>query len=252
MKRYTDKARMVVMPIQGSYELTVLFLSLSDVTRLKILNRLHEQTSLHDICDEFQLLMHEGVRQLRRLEDVGLVEKLPTGDYILSNFGRIIMPLLEGISNIYGFLEYWETHATSELPHYLKLMPAELYADFIDDSITLSEVSAEIMSTAEKFLWVLNEDTKTDVFKAKDVRILVSTTSGLTTKQSRYVKNIYTQLVLNEYQAKISFPGITTDKELYKDSNSGFLSKSPSAIYCLLKDFFNFLWEFKSIEAPLR
>ena len=240
------------MSIQGSYELTVLFLSLSDVTRLKILNRLYEQTSLLDICDEFQLLVHEGVRQLRRLEDVGLVVKLPTGDYILSNFGRTIMPLLEGISNIYGFLEYWETHSTSELPHYLKLMPAELYTDFIDDSITLSEVSSDIMSTAKKFLWALNEDIKTEDFKAKDVRILVSTTSGLAAKQSRYVKNIHTQLVLNEYQAKISFPGVTTDNELYKDNSSGFLSKSPSAVYCLLKDFFNFLWEFKSVEALLR
>jgi predicted transcriptional regulator len=243
---------MVVMPIQGSYELTVLFLSLSDVTRLKILNRLHEQTSLHDICDEFQLLLHEGVRQLRRLEDVGLVEKLPTGDYIVSNFGQTIMPLLEGISNVYGFLEYWETHSTCELPHHLKLLPAELYTDFIDDSIALSNVSTDIMSTAKEFLWALNEDVTTQAFKAKDVRILLSTTSGLTVKQSRYVKNIHTQLVLNEYQARISFPGIATNKELYKDSNSGFLSKSPSAIYCLLKDFFDFLWEFKSIEAPLR
>lgn len=240
------------MPIQGSYELTVLFLSLADVTRLKILNRLHEQTSLHDICDEFELLVDEGVRQLRRLEDVGLAVKLPTGDYIVSTFGQTIMPLLEGISNIYGFLESWETHSTSELPHYLKLLPAELYTDFIDDSIALSKVSTNIMSTAKKFLWALNEDITIGDFKAKEVRILVSTTSGLAAKQSRYVKNIHTQLVLNEYQAKISFPGITTNKELYKDSSSGFLSKSPSAIYCLLKDFFNFLWEFKSIEAPLR
>lgn len=243
---------MVVMPLQGSYELTVLFLSLSDVTRLKILNRLREQTSLLDICDEFQLLVHEAVRQLRRLEDVGLVEKLPRGDYIVSNFGQTIMPVLEGISNVYGFLEYWETHSTSELPHYLKFLPAELYADFIDDSIALSNISTDIISTAKKFLWALNEDITTQDFIAKDVRILLSPTSGPTVKQLRYVENIHTQLVLNEHQAKISFPGITTNKEPYTDRNSGFLAKSPSATYCLLKDFFNFLWEFKSIEALLR
>ncbi len=240
------------MPIQDSHELTVLFLSLADVTRLKILNQLREQTSLHDICDEFGLLVHEGVRQLRRLEDVGLVAKVPTGDYILSNFGQTMMPLLEGISNIYGLLEYWETHSTSELPHYLKFVPAELYTDFIDDSVTLSTVSTDITSNAKKFLWALNEEITIEAVRADDVKILLSNTSGLTAKRLRYVENIHTQLVLNEYQAKVSFPCITANEELHKDSNSGFLSKSPSATYCLLKDFFNFLWEFKSIETPPR
>jgi hypothetical protein len=239
------------MSIHGSYELTVLFLSLSDITRLKILNRLYEQTSLRDVCEEFQLLAHEGIRQLRRLEDVGLVSRLSTGDYMLSNFGLTIMPLLEGISNIYCFLEYWETHSTSELPHYLKLMPAELYEDFIDDSTTLAEVSIDIMSRADKFLWILNEDIRTEILKAKDIRILVSNTSGFECERSRYVHNVHTQLVMNEYQAKISFPGITADKERYKDSSSGFLSSRPNGTYCLLMDFFNFLWSVKSSKAPI-
>ena len=239
------------MSIHGSYELTVLFLSLSDVTRLKILNRLYEETSLQDVCDEFQLLVHEGIRQLRRLEDVGLVSRSTTGDYKLSNFGLTMMPLLEGISNIYGFLEYWETHSTSELPPYLKLMPAELYEDFIDNGTTLAEVSSDIMSNADKFLWILNEDIRTESLKAKDIRILVSNTSGFKCERSRYISDVHTQLVMNEYQAKISFPGITPDKERYKDGSSGFLSSPPNGVYCLLIDFFNFLWSVKSSTAPI-
>lgn len=243
------------MPIHGSYELTVLFLSLSDVTRLKILNRLYEQTSLLDICDEFQILVHEGVRQLRRLEDVGLVSRSPTGDYMLSNFGLTIMPFLEGISNVYGFLEYWERHSTSELPPHLKFMPAELYEDFIDNSETLADISYEIMSGAEKFLWILNENIKTESLKAKDIRILISNTSDLKyerSRRTRYVHDIHTQLVMNEHQARISFPGIVADRERYKDSSSGFLLASESGTYCLLVDFFNFLWSVKSSKASVR
>jgi len=237
------------MPIHGSYELMVLFLSISDATRLKILNRLYEQTSLHDICDEFQLLVHEGIRQLRRLEDVGLVSRSPTGDYILSNFGLTIMPFLEGISNIYGFLEYWEAHSTSELPHHLKFMTAELYEDFIDNSTTLADVSLKIINNADKFLWVLNEDIGTESLKAKDLRILASNSSGLKHKRLRYVHDVYTKLVINEHQAKISFPGITGDRKRYKESNNGFLLTSRNGIYYLLMDYFNFLWSVKSTKV---
>ena len=239
------------MPIHGSYELMVLFLSISDATRLKILNRLYEQTSLHDICDEFQLLVHEGIRQLRRLEDVGLVSRSPTGDYMLSNFGLTIMPFLEGISNLYGFLEYWEAHSTSELPPHLKFMSAELYEFFIDNSATLADVSLKIINSADKFLWILNEDIRTESLKAKDVRILASNSSNSKYERSRYVHDVYTQLVINEHQAKISFPGITADRKRYRESNTGFLLTSPSGIYYLLMDYFNFLWSAKSSKVPI-
>src|SRR5674536_157750 len=87
------------MPIRSSYELTRLFLALSDVSRLEILNQLYEQTSVVDICRRFDLLVHEVVRHLRRLEDVGLVRQLPNGDYTISEYGKVVTTFVEGISD---------------------------------------------------------------------------------------------------------------------------------------------------------
>ncbi|MGZ4849458.1 MAG: ArsR/SmtB family transcription factor, partial [Halobacteriota archaeon] len=89
------------MPIRSSYELTRLFLSLSDVSRLDILNQLYERTSVIDICRRFGLLVHEAVRHLRRLEDVGLVTQLPNGDYVISEYGKVVVTFVEGISDVH-------------------------------------------------------------------------------------------------------------------------------------------------------
>src|SRR5450756_1852597 len=106
------------MPIRSSYELTRLFLALSDVSRLEILNQLYEQTSVVDICRRFDLLVHEVVRHLHRLEDVGLVRQLPNGDSTISEYGKVVTTFVEGISDVQDLLEYWERHSAAGLPQH--------------------------------------------------------------------------------------------------------------------------------------
>jgi len=237
------------MPIQSSYELTRLFLSLSDVSRLDILNQLDERTSVIDLCRRFGLLAHEAVRHLRRLEDVGLVSQLPNGDYVISEYGRVLVTFIEGISDVHDLLEYWELHSVAELPTHLKRLPADLSESLLQGGTLLHAAEAEIVREAKRFLWVLNYTVDQTELSAAEVKVLLKSTAGTKSPYVRYVDRVSMILLVNELRGLIFFPRVTARERYEPDTSSGFLVSATDVTYRLLLELFDFLWSCKSSRA---
>ena len=238
------------MPIRSSYELTRLFLSLSDVSRLDILNQLDERTSVIDICRRFGLLVHEAVRHLRRLEDVGLVSQLPNGDYVISEYGKVLVTFIEGISDVHDLLEYWERHS-AELPAHLRRLPADLSESLLQDSELLRAAAVEIVREAKRFLWVLNYAVDQTGLTASEVKVLLKNTSGTETPDVRQVNSVSTILLVNELRGLIFFPRVTDHEGYEPDMSCGFLVPTADVTYRLLAELFDFLWSCKSTRGHL-
>ena len=237
------------MPIRSSYELTRLFLSLSDVSRLDILNQLGERTSVIDICRRFGLLVHEAVRHLRRLEDVGLVSQLPNGDYVISEYGKVLVTFIEGVSDVHDLLEYWECHSAAELPAHLKRLPADLGESLLQDSELLNAAAVEIVREAKRFLWVLNYAVDQTGLIASEVKVLLKNTAGTESPDVRYVDRVSTILLVNELRGLIFFPRVAAQEGYEPDMSCGFLVPAADVTYRLLVELFDFLWSCKSTRA---
>ena len=231
------------MPIRSSYELTRLFLSLSDVSRLDILNQLYEQTSVVDICRQFGLLVHEAVRHLRRLEDVGLVRQLPNGDYVISEYGKVVTTFVEGISDVHDLLEYWERHSAAELPQHLKRLPADLSEFFVPDGDLVVTAAMGLVRKAKSFLWVLNYVIDKTTIKASAVEVLCKCTATTEHASIRCVDGVNTVLLLNEFCALICFPRVTTREGYDIDTSCGFFVTAAHITYRRLAELFDFFWE---------
>jgi DNA-binding transcriptional ArsR family regulator len=232
------------MPVRSSYELTRLFLSLSDVSRLDILNQLYERTSVVDICRQFELLVHEVVRHLRRLEDVGLVRQLPNGDYVISEYGKVVTTFVEGISDVHDVLEHWERHSADELPQHLKRLPADLSEFFVSDHDLVVIAATDIVRDAKSFLWVLNYVVDETTVKASAVEVLCKRTAGRTERPTvRRVDDVNTVLLLNEFCALICFPRVTSREGYDIDTSCGFYVTAAHITYRRLAELFDFFWE---------
>ena len=230
------------MPVRSSYELTRLFLALSDVSRLDILNQLNERTSVIDVCRRFDLLVHEAVRHIRRLEDVGLVFQLSNGDYVISEYGKVLVPFIEGISDVHDLLEYWERHSAKDLPAHLKRLPADLGESLLQDGELLHATASEIVREARKFLWALNYTVDKTGLNTSEVKVLLQSTAGTESPNVRHVASVSTILLVNELRGLIFFPRVT-DREGYDpDTSCGFLVPAADVTYRLLVELFDFLW----------
>jgi DNA-binding transcriptional ArsR family regulator len=233
------------MPIRSSYELTKLFLALSDVNRLDILNQLSEQATVIDISRRFGLLVHEAERQLRRLADVGLVVQLPNGDYVVSEYGKVLVPFIEGISEVHDLLEYWERHSADELPPHLQRLPADLSEWFVPEEGLLRAAASEIVREALSFLWVLNYPVDQTAVKAAEFKVLQERTENTLQegrKTVRCVEGVKTILLVNEFKALICFPKAAIRDGREPDPSSGFLVETSGVAYQLLVELFASTW----------
>ncbi len=236
------------MSIRSSYDLAKLFLALSDVTRQQLLNLLDEPTSVIDICATFDIFVHEAVRHLRRLEDVALISQLSNGEYVISQYGRALAPLVAGISNVHDLLEYWERHTISELPAYLLCLPAQLNDQFLSDA-ALHEAIEEALDESREFLWVLNYPVGRSAERVSDFRTLTSE-RGAPRSHTRVIEDVYSSILINEYRAFIFFPSVTDNGECHGDHTNGFMVRATNPTYRLVAEFFRFLWE--KLSRPYR
>ncbi|MGB9371321.1 MAG: ArsR family transcriptional regulator [Halobacteriota archaeon] len=219
------------------------------MSRLDILNQLDERTSVIDICRRFGLLVHEVVRHLRRLEDVGLVSQLPNGDYVISEYGKVLVTFIEGISDVHDLLEYWERHSAAELPAHLKRLPADLSESLLQDSELLHAAAVEIVREARRFLWVLNYAVDQTGLTASEVKVLLKNTAGTESPDVRYVNRVSTILLVNELRGLIFFPRVAAQEGYDQDMSCGFLVPAADLTHRLLVELFDYLWSCKSTRA---
>jgi hypothetical protein len=182
------------------------------------------------------------------LEDVGLVSQLPNGDYVISEYGKVLVTFIEGISDVHDLLEYWERHSAAELPAHLKRLPADLGESLLQDSELLNAAAVEIVREAKRFLWVLNYAVDQTGLIASEVKVLLKNTAGTESPDVRYVDRVSTILLVNELRGLIFFPRVA-EEGYDQDMSCGFLVPAADVTYRLLVELFDFLWSCKSSRA---
>jgi hypothetical protein len=187
--------------------------------------------------------VHEVVRHLHRLEDVGLVHQLPNGDYVISEYGKVVITYVEGISDVQDLLEYWERHSAAELPDHLKRLPADLSEFFVSDGDLVTTAATDIVRKAKSFLWVLNHIVDETTVNASAVKVLCKRTAKAKRPPIRCIDGVNTVLLLNEFCALICFPRVTTREGYNIDTSCGFFVTATCVTYRRLAELFDFFWE---------
>ncbi len=101
-------------------EIASLFNELSSPVRLAILGMLRKgDTRFSDIVKEVGLSSPEVSRHLKRLQEANLIDKLVSGGYRLSLFGKTVVRMTSNLPALMDKSEYFLNHDTSMIPIHL-------------------------------------------------------------------------------------------------------------------------------------
>lgn len=135
-----------------------LFFELASENRLTILNMLNtESLKMQEIANRLDVTATEVFRQLQRLTEVSLVERLPDGSFTITMYGGLVLHL----ASSYGFLsrhrEYFLEHDIWTIPVPFINRLGELGSTKLLTTIESFNKSINIFLDAEEYAWGLSE-----------------------------------------------------------------------------------------------
>lgn len=96
---------------------TELFFLLASTDRRRILSELQkENLKLNETAKRLDMTATEVLRQLQRLTEGGLLEKIPDGKYRLTSYGKLVLDSSSPLDFIAKFREFFLAHEASHLP----------------------------------------------------------------------------------------------------------------------------------------
>ena len=136
-----------------------LFFDFAAESRLGILRELlGKNLRINEIARKLDLTATEAFRQVQRLYESLLIQKLPDGSYSISEYGKIAMQLLPSYEFIFKHKAYFLDHDIWRLPKQFVERIGELSATtFVKDSIASISKIEQVMRRAEKFHWGIGE-----------------------------------------------------------------------------------------------
>ena len=148
----------VIKNLDEMENLEKLFFELASENRLTILNMLsHECLKMQEIANRLDITATEVYRQLQRLSEVSLVQRLPDGTFKTTEYGRLILH----ISSSYGFVsqhrEYFLEHDVWTIPEPFINRIGELSETTLLDTIASVNKSIQIFLEAEEYAWGISE-----------------------------------------------------------------------------------------------
>jgi len=94
-----------------------LFYQLSSVDRKRILSELQkENLHLNEMARRLDITATEALRQLQRLTEAHLLDKMPDGKYRLTSYGKFVLDTSSPLDFIARFREFFLDHDASLLP----------------------------------------------------------------------------------------------------------------------------------------
>ena len=136
-----------------------LFFDFAAESRLGILRELQEKNlRINEIARKLDLTATEAFRQVQRLYESLLLQKLPDGSYSISEYGKIAMQLLPSYEFIFKHKDYFLSHDIWRLPaSFIERIGELSHTTYIKDNITAISKIEQIMRRAEKFHWGIGE-----------------------------------------------------------------------------------------------
>jgi predicted transcriptional regulator len=139
-------------------KLQVLLFELSSSERMSIMRVLQDESlKLSNLAKNQGLTNPEALRQVRRLCDVGLVQREPSGLYMISHYGMLVLSMLEGLEFVARNQDYFSQYDTSFLPYEYINRFGELSSSSIGaEPFKVLEKTQEVLKEAEEFVWIMS------------------------------------------------------------------------------------------------
>ena len=136
-----------------------LFFELASESRIDIIRELKEQNlKNNELSGKLDLTATEAFRQLQHLSEALIVQRLPDGTYTITNYGKIIMQLLQAIEFTFKHKEYFLNHDVWRLPYQFVNRMGELSRSTLCmDTIENINRAGHMFSEAEKYAWAMGE-----------------------------------------------------------------------------------------------
>lgn len=135
-----------------------LFFELASENRLIILNILTtENLKMQEIANRLDVTATEVFRQLQRLTEVSLVERLPDGSYTITMYGRLVLHLSSSYSFLSKHREYFLNHDIWTIPEPFINRMGELGETKLLNTVESFNKSISIFLDAEEYAWGLSE-----------------------------------------------------------------------------------------------
>jgi predicted transcriptional regulator len=136
-----------------------LFFQLSSTDRKRILSVLQkENIHLNGLAKRLDMTATETFRQLQRMTEAGLLEKLPDGKYRLTPYAKFVIELASPLEFVSRFREHFQHHDASLIPYEFRARLGELSGGVVVvNTVEMYNKIAEMVNEAEKRIYVTVE-----------------------------------------------------------------------------------------------
>jgi len=136
-----------------------LFFQLSSTDRKRILSELQkENIHLNGLAKRLDMTATETFRQLQRMTEAGLLEKLPDGKYRLTPYANFVIQLASPLEFVSRFREHFQHHDASLIPYEFQARLGELSGGVVVvNTVEMYNKIGEMFNEAEKRIYVTVE-----------------------------------------------------------------------------------------------
>ena len=136
-----------------------LFYELASESRLGILKALQVKNyRMQEIARKLDLTDTEAFRQLQRLSEAQLIQKLPEGAYAITEYGKLIMRFSESFEFAFKFKQTLLTRNLWRIPDQFINRLGELsQVQLGTDAVEMMNNAGQLFETAEKYIWLIGQ-----------------------------------------------------------------------------------------------
>ena len=142
-----------VKPEQPGERATELHFQLASIDRKRILSELQKESlHLNEVAKRLDMTATETLRQLQRMTEARLLEKMPEGKYRLTPYAKIVLDTMAPLEFISQFREFFMTHDAMLIPAEYRARMGELSGGvFLPTAVdTFNTVTGMMRSAREK------------------------------------------------------------------------------------------------------
>lgn len=244
-------------PMENKSGVERLFFDLSSESRLQILLKLQKSNlKMQEVTKTLDLTTTETFRQLQRLSESRLIQKLPDSKYSLTPYGNLALTMVSSMNFLYKNKEYFLEHEIWRLPVPFINRISELSKGVLINEMAKSlNIMEKIIQNAQSYVWIM-----TDQFLESHSRAMKDRREqGVCFKtllhdklfnqeqadsiykgqkvERRFLPSTDAILIITEKEAAISIPLIGG-----KTANTAFVGSDP-AFLKWTNDLFNNYWD---------
>lgn len=189
--------------------LSDLLFQLSNADRRRIIEELQKESlKLNEVAKKLNISATEAFRQLQRLTDSGLLEKIPDGKYRFTPYSKLTLESLAALDFLSQHREYFSDHDTSLIPPQFRARFGELSKTvLLTEMVPNINTATEVLKNA-KWVNIMSEQRLEQHGQIIQQRILKEGMKVRTLMQESLFESIKGQLIMADSAETRYFPRI--------------------------------------------